>query len=437
MAGLQDYKCPCCGGAIEFNSSVQKMKCPFCDSEFDLDTLASYDEEVKDDANSQMDWDSSGTQEWTDGESDGTKLFICESCGGQIMADANTAASSCPYCDNPIVVRGTVAGGLKPDCIIPFKLDKDAAKNKFKEHLKGKKFLPSVFKSENHIDDIKGVYVPYWLFDSKADAKMRYRAEKKRRWEDKNFEYTETSYYACIREGDISFEHVPVDGSTKMPDDLMESLEPYDYKEAKSFQMAYLAGYVADKYDQDAEASVPRANERIENSTERAFRETVKGYSNVTKEGGNIRLKDGKTSYAMYPVWLLNTTWRNEKFVFAMNGQTGKFVGNLPIDKNAAYKSLFIGSVVSIAIVFIIQMLMNAMGMLDNEMSVRVVSSIVIGFIIGLIKNMIDKSSLKSVAPNNEARNYMVPGSMHVTKSNDMFLYKRTESRKKPEPQKK
>ena len=136
-----------------------------------------------------------------------------------------------------------------------------------------------------------------------------------------------------------------------MPDDLMESIEPIDCSAVVNFQTAYLAGYLADKYDVSSEKSVERANDRIRKSAEAAFYETVKGYSTVTKETGSIQLQNAKVSYALFPVWLLSTTWNGENYLFAMNGQTGKMVGNLPLDK-AAYKKWLFGLTGIIGIIF-------------------------------------------------------------------------------------
>ena len=185
------------------------------------------------------------------------------------------------------------------------------------------------------------IYVPVWLFNADADANIRYKATKVRAWSDSNYNYTETSFYAISRGGKIGFERVPVDGSTKMDDALMESIEPYDFTGAVDFQTAYLAGFLADKYDVDSEQSIERANERIKKSTENAFASTVQGYSTVIPESTSIRLQNGKAKYALYPVWLLNTTWNGQRYTFAMNGQTGKFVGDLPLDKGAYTKWLF------------------------------------------------------------------------------------------------
>ena len=179
------------------------------------------------------------------------------------------------------------------------------------------------------------------MFDSKADANARYDATRVKRWSDARYEYTETSYYSVSRAGNLLFENVPADGSSKMDDDLMESVEPFDFKGAVPFQTAYLAGYLADKYDVTAEENVDRVNARIKKSTEEVFRNTVQGYDTVNTVNCNVRLQGGKVKYVLCPVWILNTTWKGEKYVFAMNGQTGKFVGNLPLDKGAYRRWLF------------------------------------------------------------------------------------------------
>ena len=270
-------------------------------------------------------------------------LYVCESCGGEILADKTTGATSCPYCGNPVIVPKQFEGMLKPDLIIPFKLDRKQAEQKLRDHLKGKVLLPKYFKTENRIKEVKGLYVPFWLYDTDADADIRYRATKTRFWSDSDYDYTETSYYAVHRSGSLGFDHVPVDGSASMENDLMESIEPFDFKEAVDFQTAYLAGYFADKYDVTASECEERANERIRRSTEAAFRDTVRGYASVVPENTSIRLHNGTTKYALYPVWILQTKWKGDNYIFAMNGQTGKFVGNLPTDKNA-FARWFLGT---------------------------------------------------------------------------------------------
>ena len=138
MAKMQEFKCPCCGGSIEFDSSVQKMKCPFCDTEFDVGTLSEYAQTVEEEQPEDMSWSDEAGSEWQDGESEGLRTYVCKSCGGEIVGDANTAATACPFCGSPVVMTGQLSGALKPDYVIPFKLDKKAAKERLKKHLTGK-----------------------------------------------------------------------------------------------------------------------------------------------------------------------------------------------------------------------------------------------------------------------------------------------------------
>ncbi len=362
MADLFEYECPCCAGKIEFDSSSQQMKCPYCDSMFELETLQSYDAAMKDAEQTDAELVLNPGGEWAEGETDNMLVYVCNSCGGEIVADKTTGATHCPYCDSPVVVSGTFSGDLKPDYVIPFKLDKEAAMAALKKHLDDKFLLPDAFKNENHIAEIKSVYVPFWMFDAKAHGNIMYKATRVRRWEDSNYRYTETKHYSVIRAGDIGFENVPVDGSSKMPDDLMESIEPYNFKEAQPFNAAYLSGYLADKYDVDATQSVDRANVRVKQSMRDELRRTVTGYDTVTQQKENISLVNGTARYVLCPVWVLNTEWNNEKYLFAMNGQTGKFVGNLPIDMSKFWKWTFIYSGIFGAIGGIIGAVIGFMG---------------------------------------------------------------------------
>ncbi len=332
MSQIREYKCPSCGGVLHFDSGVQKMRCEYCGTELEVSALEEYNEQLNEDLPESINWNMATGAEWNPGEQSNMRTYVCKSCGGEIMADENTAATSCPFCGSPVVLMEKVSGALRPDVVIPFKLDKEAAKEAYRKHLKGKILLPKMFKEENHIDEIQGIYVPFWLFDASTDAAARYNGTKTSTWQDKNYIYTRTSYYSIYRNGQMQFDHVPVDGSSRMADDMMEAIEPFDFNEAVDFQTAYLAGYLADSYDVSVEDSIGRANARIRQSTENALRSTVSGYSTLNTVNSSIRISDGHSSYALYPVWFMNTTWKGQTFVFAMNGQTGKMVGDLPAD---------------------------------------------------------------------------------------------------------
>ena len=284
-------------------------------------------------------------------------VFCCSSCGGEIVADENTASLSCPYCGSSIVIKSRLSGMLKPDLVIPFKLNKQAAKNALARHLKGKRLLPKAFKSENHIEEIKGIYVPFWLFDCNAQASGRFKGTKVRFWSDSKYNYTETLHFRIFRDGSMDFYGVPVDGSSKMDDSLMEALEPFDFTEAVDFKTAYLAGYLADKYDMGSDVCIERANQRIKNSAQSVLAGTVTGYATCVPEQLSVNFSDGHVRYALLPVWLLNSVYQGKIYTFAMNGQTGKFIGDLPMDKGAYWRwfaGVFAGGAAAAALIMLL-----------------------------------------------------------------------------------
>ena len=320
MNNVIEYKCPNCGGIIEFNSSTQSMRCPYCDSEFSIKDFDFKDESLN----------------WKFDE--GYGLYRCDSCGAEIIADDNAVSLHCPYCDNPVILTDSLSGELKPDYVIPFQLDKESAKKALAEHFKDKKLLPKVFSQENHLDEIKGIYVPFWLFDTDVNVSAAYEMKNTRLWSDSRFQYTETNIYNGSRAGILSFERVPVDGSEKMDNNMMESIEPFDYSQLIPFKTAYLSGYFADKYDVKSDETIDRIRQRVFASASDQLDSTVNGYDSVSKISQSAFMANTKIKYALLPVWMLSTSWNNKRYIFAMNGQTGKFVGDLPIDKKLSFK---------------------------------------------------------------------------------------------------
>lgn len=243
------------------------------------------------------------------------------------------SATVCPYCGNSTIVQGKFEGAARPDYIVPFKTDKKSAMEAFENACKKAPFLPNAFKNRKKIEEMSGVYVPFWMFDGKASGEASYKATTSKVYEKGDEEITETRHYEVSRAGSIGFEKIPVDASSKMPDDHMDSIEPYDYSGLKEFSTAYLPGFLADKYDVSVKDSQKRADTRCASTLEDALRGTVTGYDSCTLEHKQIDLKRGKVHYALLPVWMLHTKWNGQDFLFAMNGQTGKMVGDLPTSK--------------------------------------------------------------------------------------------------------
>lgn len=335
MANLNEYKCPRCSGALRFDAKSGMLVCPFCDSQFELSDFEDADSELGSGYDEEDGFLNDFGNTWADGETEGLYTYVCKSCGGEIVGDATMAATSCPYCGNPVVVMEAFEGMLKPDYVIPFKLDKDQAVKALGNHLQGKRLLPKVFRDQNKIKEIKGIYVPFWIFDTDTFGDYEYETTKVKRWSDKYYDYKKTTYYQVLRAGNLNYRGIPINCSEKINDALMESLEPFDINAAEPFQTAYLAGYLADKFDVDTDVSWERVKERVSNSSAAYFFNTVNGYDTVRQDGGSVSFLKRHAKYALLPVWMLTTVWNGQTYQFAMNGQTGKFVGDLPMDKKA------------------------------------------------------------------------------------------------------
>lgn len=355
---VTNYQCPACTGPLHYSAKSGKLECDYCGSSFDvaeIEALYTRKEaeaaaakqaadakaeaaqaakaEAAEAAAASGGWDTSDLSRDWGAEADGLRVYSCPSCGAELICDQSTAATACPYCGNPAIVPGQFSGALRPDYILPFRLSKDDAVQALRAHYKGKPFLPRSFTSANHIEQIQGVYVPFWLFDGGAEGAASYRASNTNVYETGDYEITETRHYHVVRAGSLAFEKIPVDASSKMPDDHMDSIEPFDYAQLRPFSTAYLPGYLADKYDVTIDDSRDRADTRCRETLAQALRDTVTGYGACVTEREDIALRRGKVHYALLPVWMLSTKWHGQDFLFAMNGQTGKLVGDLPTDR--------------------------------------------------------------------------------------------------------
>ena len=265
-------------------------------------------------------------------DTEGLRAYNCPACGAQLMVDQVTAVTSCPYCGNNAIVPGQLSDVLKPDYVIPFKYDKNAAIAALNSYYGGKPLLPNDFTANNHLEEVQGVYVPFWLYSGQAVGDVTFNGRNIRTWSDSKNMYTETDHFLLHRKGAMSFARVPVDGSTKMPDAHMDAIEPYDYSEMVPFSMAYLPGYVTDRYDLDVEQCDDRARKRVSNTCTEEMYSTAVGFMETDVAHSSTDVNWSNIAYALLPVWMLHTRWNGEDYLFAMNGQTGKLIGDLPID---------------------------------------------------------------------------------------------------------
>ncbi len=348
MSEIVSYKCPNCGASIPYDASSGKLKCDHCGTEYDVDTL----KDLMNEENVGEDNVTFSSKKSEKVRIDGKVAYSCPACGGEVIGDENMSACVCPYCGNTIIDASQFDGILRPELIVPFGLDIEAAREKYSEYLKGKWALPNDFKINNVIDKLSGMYVPYWLFDANVSAKARFRTTRVRTFRHGDYVTTETSYYLVYRDGKATFDKVPVDGSSKLDDSLLDALEPFDYSKSVDFNSAYLSGFLADKYDEDENETFNKANKRIKSSMFSMLSRSVIGYNTVAFESGSVSYSNSYARYALLPVYIFSTTYHGKVYNFAMNGQSGKFAGDLPMDVKKV--------VLTILIVFIVSFLITA-----------------------------------------------------------------------------
>lgn len=330
---ILEYKCPCCGAALTFSGKDQQLKCESCNNSFQVEDVKEYNEAILEEHQDSFQWEERENAILSEEESANVCSYTCPACGGQIMGEAVTAATFCPYCDSPAVIGGNLSGALRPDGVIPFKTTKESAISAFQQLCKGKFLLPKDFASTARQEKIQGVYVPFWLYDCDGSVYGQYRATRISTWADSNYYYTRTSHYMLIRNASASFHSIPMDGSQKMDNATMESIEPFHMDEAVDFETAYLSGFLADKYDVEAKDGEGRVRQRVDETLNDLIQPTMIGYNAVRPISKQLQVQHGKARYLLLPVWMLHTRYKDQSYVFAMNGQTGKMTGTLPIDK--------------------------------------------------------------------------------------------------------
>ena len=357
---VTNYQCPACTGPLHFDGASGKLVCDYCGRAYTVaeieelykekdakaaqaqaaaeqneaeESVAEAEEGFVDESPEGNPWDDSGIHSDWGSEGKGMRAYSCPSCGAELFCEETTGATRCPYCNNPSIIPGQFSGTLKPDYIIPFKLDQKAAEDALRRHYRGKPLLPKVFSRENHIKEIRGIYVPFWLFDGVAEGNITFHATRTHTYRRGDTEYTDTDHFNVYREGRLAFSRVPADGATKMPDGHMDAIEPFRYEELKEFSTAYLPGYLANKYDVSAKENIPRIEKRMKETLLHELHSSVSGYQTCTPQRQSLSIRQGKVSYALLPVWMLNTHWNGNDYLFAMNGQTGKIVGDLPVSK--------------------------------------------------------------------------------------------------------
>ncbi|MFV0466981.1 MAG: TFIIB-type zinc ribbon-containing protein [Lachnospiraceae bacterium] len=344
-------KCPNCDGELLFDPNSQKYKCEYCTSVFsktDLDAFLS----EEDASNTQKE----ATEQDTSTEQNKSApldaaLYHCPSCGAEIVTDDTTAASFCYYCKNPVILEGRVSGEFLPEQLIPFFIDKKEAVRRFEQELGKRKFVPKYFFSKKKIEEINGIYFPYWKFDADMEGFYQANGTKTRVWIVGEIEFTETKFFEIRRDGAVALKNMKQLALKKANKELIEGVFPYRMDMTEKFDMSKLSGFFAEKRDISKEEMETVFESEAMDNADILMRSTVKGYQTVTKVNKDYKITKENFTYIMLPVWTITYKADNNKiYYYSLNGQTGKMYGILPVD----YLKLGIFSAVSAILVLLL-----------------------------------------------------------------------------------
>ena len=328
------YKCPNCGAELVFDPETQKLKCEYCLSDFDKDEVEKLTKENTHNTPGKELVEDSSDSVYYDVPNGGANLYTCPSCGAEIITEPTTSATTCWYCHNPVVFTKQLSEEFRPAMVIPFKKSKEQALETFKAWCSKKKFLPSDFCTPRQFENITGLYVPYWLVDCDTNGYLSGTGKKVRSWRSGNYRYTKTDIYSIRRAAEMSFKYLPHDASKKAEDKVMESIAPFDYSDLEDFSYSYLSGFISEKYDVTKEEVYPLIKQRVEAAVTKELRSSVHGYSSTSYATQNVQVNRTRFHYVLMPVWMLTYQYAGKTYLYAMNGQTGKTYGSMPISKS-------------------------------------------------------------------------------------------------------
>lgn len=326
---IKSYKCPSCGAGIEFKPALQKFRCDYC--------MSAYTEQEIADIYKDLAEDGAEVAPDTVVEQNHLASYDCNSCGATVVTDDTTTSTFCYYCHNPVIISDRLAGSFQPNKMIPFTIDKEKAKETFLHWVSKKSFVPKDFYSSSQLEKITGMYLPYWWADCQAEVDYLGEAEQKRVWNEKDIEYTETKKYRIIRKGKVELKNIEELAFTKIDSDLLDGIAPYSENEAMKFSMPYLSGFFAEQYDINAEAITPKIEEQVNRYTKDLIKDTITDYSRLKEQNCTIDMLAQDMSYTLLPAWILTYRYDGKTYVFAVNGQTGKSFGELPLNNKKVF----------------------------------------------------------------------------------------------------
>lgn len=338
------YICENCGGNMVFDIGSQKLKCPNCDTEQDIisnKNIKEYDFYKYDLLEKKSSW---GNE---------VDSIICDSCGAEAVIEKNQTALFCSFCGSSQVLKSKQEAGITPEGVLPFKIDKYMAQESLEKWIKKRWFAPNNLKVLYETESLKAIYVPYWTYD--ADTVSNYSGEGGEYYyvteerNGKSVRVRKTRWHNVSGVVYESFDDILVNASKNFQESLMRNIEPYNTKAIEGYKPHFLSGYIAERYSKGMKECFNIARDRMDGVIiSKAKSDILKRYDTSRSVRVRTTYNNLKYKHVLLPVWTSNYDYRGKKFIYVINGQTGKINGKHP------FSHIKIALIISIILIVIV-----------------------------------------------------------------------------------
>jgi LSD1 subclass zinc finger protein len=335
-------KCTNCGGNLKFAPGAQSLNCEYCNTKNTIETART--EIIENDFHSFLAQTASSAEQQT------ISTVKCTSCGASTTLAPNVTSSNCPYCDTPQVIKdASTCSIIKPKYLLPFKVERNNAKDEFVKWVGGLWFAPNKLKdyAQNSAEKLKGVYMPYWTYDTNTDSSYSgsrgehyYETESYTDSEGKRQtrQVQRTRWYPASGRVHNDFDDVLICASHSLPQKLVNDLEPWDLPELVSYNDSFLAGFVTESYQTQLKEGFEQAKERIMPVIDSTVRSDIGGdvqqVHSINTTYNNITFK-----HILLPLWISAYRFDDKVYRFTVNARTGEVQGERPY---SAWKIFFL-----------------------------------------------------------------------------------------------
>lgn len=322
------FPCPSCGATMTFSPKDQSLKCNYCEATLDLES----------DDTTIIEYPLNEAEEKADHNWGGQKMVLqCKQCGGESVVDNSTKSSTCVFCGSSHVARGREDLGIKPESLVAFTITKDDAEKRFITWIKKRWYAPKKLKQSLSIDHLKGVYIPFFTYDS--DTQTAYTAKRgdyyytTRTKRVNGKVVTERVRHTRWRTVNGVFNHyyddVLVNASKKVDHQLVKKIGGFDSRKLVSYQSEYLAGFYAERYSKSLKDGWDEGRESVDQDIYYGIRDQVGGDEfrliNRSTNYGEVKFK-----HILLPLYMASFPYREKIYQFIVHGESGKVVSEYP-----------------------------------------------------------------------------------------------------------